>query len=366
MYATTRRKAFTLIEVLVVIAIIAILVGLLLAAVQKVREAANRISCTNNLKQLGLALHNYNDTEGSFPPAHSVDPAWFPYRQPTNPDKSWYFSWITRILPYIEQKDIYGLVKWDQFPWPNPIGGLPGGDGYLNGKQLKVILCPSDNRSRGLAEYSDGTITYRVALTDYLGVNGTNQYAFNGILHVNSQVSLTVVVNGDGASNTLLVGERVPPDSLYYGWWFAGSGDPPWFGTADVVLGSNEQLIKGGAEEWYRMGNLNDPTDEHRLHFWSLHPGGSNFLYADGSVKFISYAADKSMLAGWQHIAKATTAMGILDRHGVCALRLTALLCLSMLLSLTLMAGCGPSEPDVKKLPAKEGRLPKPQSSPGK
>jgi prepilin-type processing-associated H-X9-DG protein len=155
-----------------------------------------------------------------------------------------------------------------------------------------------------------------VALTAFLGVSGVNQLRYDGILHVNSQVSLGHITSGDGASNTLLVGERPPsntptgPGGTWwpeYGWWFAGSGDPPYFGTTDVVLGTNEVEVNSGAHNGtaqilktnvYRPGKLNDPIDEHRWHFWALHPSGSNFLMGDGSVRNIRYGIGQDVLNG--------------------------------------------------------------------
>src|SRR6478736_2567912 len=115
MVRLSKRSAFTLIELLVVIAIIAILIGLLVPAVQKVRESANRTECVNKLKQIGLALHQYADRERAFPPAHTLTT--LSYGAPRPYDTKEYFSWMVRILPYLEQTDLYHEVKWDQWPW---------------------------------------------------------------------------------------------------------------------------------------------------------------------------------------------------------------------------------------------------------
>ena len=137
-FAAARRPAFTLIELLVVIAIISILVGLLLPAVQKVREAANRTGCLNNLKQLGLALHNYHDSQGSFPPAFSCHPQ----LDPTYTAPGW--GWASRLLPHIEQDNVARQINY----------GLPVEDSNnLNPRTtiLKIFICPSDRSTEGPA-----------------------------------------------------------------------------------------------------------------------------------------------------------------------------------------------------------------------
>ncbi|MGF1583361.1 MAG: DUF1559 domain-containing protein [Gemmataceae bacterium] len=283
MTQSLRRSAFTLIELLVVIAIIAILIGLLLPAVQKVRAAASRLECVQNLKQIGTALHNYHDTYGTFPPAHSGGHNVF--NRPPMPDQKWYFSWMTRILPYVEQKNLYDQVDWNAWPWwQHP----------LNETVIPFYLCPADARSSGLVGDYNGHL---VALTDYLGVSGTHQLAFDGILHVNATHKIANVT--DGTSNTLLVGERPPSKDLVYGWWFAGSGDAPAFGTGDVCLGTSDIRDPYGApnvREQFRFGKVNAPPNAHMYHFWSEHTGGANFLFADGSCHFLLYSVDQSIL----------------------------------------------------------------------
>src|SRR5262245_20703254 len=296
------RAAFTLIELLVVIAIIAILIGLLLPAVQKVRAAGARVQCANNLKQLGLALHYYHDTEGTFPPGSCVGGPVLPhlggfYSPPFNPPPNpnlgkpryaeQFWSWTARILPLVEQGNLHRQIDFTEWPWfVGPSGGR------LNGRPLKIVQCPADARAGEV--WRDGPNS--AALTSYLGVSGTNQTTHDGVLHVNARVKLTGVP--DGTSNTVAVGERPPTPDLYWGWWMAGSGDWPYFSAGDSLLGVEEIDLNGHTEylphEFYRPGDLNDPNYYHRWHYWSMHSGGGNWLLADGSVRFISYAAGRN------------------------------------------------------------------------
>lgn len=283
-----RRNAFTLLELLVVIAIFALLVGLLLAAVQKVREAAARTICQNNLKQLGLALHNYHEASNSFPQAYNE--YWNfsePMEQPTEPDPRPRKSWATLILPYIDQDNLQYL-------------GIPTAQRRI----IVLFVCASDPRRN---QPSDGGnfkyIGPQFGLTSYLAVEGsvyergpsnTNlNLEFggpkNGIIYRSGSTRITDVK--DGTSHTLLVGERPPSTKEDWGWWAWTAYD-----SALAVTETRSLLTPGCPQPHkYSAGDRNNPCDAH--HFWSLHPGGGQWLFADGSVHFLRYSAEPIMIA---------------------------------------------------------------------
>jgi prepilin-type N-terminal cleavage/methylation domain-containing protein/prepilin-type processing-associated H-X9-DG protein len=354
---TKARLGFTLIELLLVIAIIAVLIGLLLPAVQKVRDAANRTRCANNLHQIGIALHGYHDANHAFPPG--CDASFV-----RNPDGSYvlfdghevpatkylYWSWMARILPFVEQDNTYReAAQWaEQYPatQTNPHYWRPKGGTWNNpvdppqnpvlGLLMPLYSCPADGRTS--SDHFDGKNT--VALTSYLGVQGINQYDHTGMFQpyatppaVNGILAKGIYMDGyqygttlawmnprssninprrmndvtDGTSNTLMVGERPPSADQDFGWWFAGVGMED-DGTADVLLATNtyNQDESGPAcppimangrfppvpsdqRSFFQPGVIGDNC--HKLHFWSLHSGGANFLYVDASVHFLGYSA---------------------------------------------------------------------------
>jgi prepilin-type N-terminal cleavage/methylation domain-containing protein/prepilin-type processing-associated H-X9-DG protein len=293
------KRAFTLIELLVVIALIAVLIALLLPAVQRVRDAAHRTVCTNNLKQIGLALHMFHDQNRKFPPgfAQSLPPA--------PPDRYQEMSWMGRILAYLEQDNLnrmmeaafasQGPARTAQAPVHAPVYSTV----------IPTYQCPSDARQYAAAPAEGLPL---VAFTGYLGVNGTDLRANDGVLFWNSAVRRIDIT--DGLSNTLLAGERPPNYNMIFGWWYHGSGQwdfsfhtnpPHWTGSCAVVLGLAEINVKGNADSSpellqcptgpyaFSPGTISEPCDQ--FHFWSLHIGGSNYLLADGSVRFFNYPA---------------------------------------------------------------------------
>ncbi|MDP6057440.1 MAG: DUF1559 domain-containing protein [Pirellulaceae bacterium] len=303
-----QRGAFTLVELLVVIAIIGILVSLLLPAVQAAREAARRMQCSNNLKQQALALHNFHDTYKRFPSAHQIgmgSAVWYSnYRRElppggitpgsTYPREGPMWSWTMRIAPYIEMGALQDQANMDGSPagWPW-WQKLPNGESVVSVKS-SVFACPSDLNSN--QSWSSGS--NKVALTSYLGVSGRNQYkeagGQDGMLYVNSSVRMASVT--DGTSNTVMIGERTAANQLLFGWQWAGAGDFPHFGAADVVLGVHERAgSPTGVTDFFRPGSANDPMSLHRLHFSSYHPGGAQWALVDGSVRLLTYAVDGSL-----------------------------------------------------------------------
>jgi prepilin-type N-terminal cleavage/methylation domain-containing protein/prepilin-type processing-associated H-X9-DG protein len=284
----SRRRGFTLIELLVVIAIIGILIALLLPAVQKVRDAANRTKCENNLKQIGLALHSYHDTYNTLPMGQNsltTDPGGAP-----NYHKWW--TWMAQLLPYVEQQNLYKQADdWSRTHLlGNPYGPPSNPAQYT---PMPTYSCPSDDRDL-TASYAYEEVGSNqmldVAFTGFLGVNGTNYLTRDGVFFANVSVAFKDVT--DGLSNTLFVGERPPSTDLIWGWWFDGQGQRGT-GSSDVTLGVLERnVIEPSCSPgpyMYQQGDLNNNCDQ--FHFWSLHTGGANFLFGDGSIHFIPYSA---------------------------------------------------------------------------
>ena len=284
-FRSTGRRGFTLIELLVVIAIIAILIGLLLPAVQKVRDAAARTQCINNLKQYGLALHTYHDANNALPNGNTVYSSAAPY------EGSW--SWAAQVLPYIEQDNLYrqaktfassGGVNW--YAWYNPACAV----------SLKLYTCPSD--SRGGQKYIGEPGIRDQALISYLANSGTTSTAKDGVLFQGSKVTLVAI--SDGTSNTILLGERPPNSNLEYGWGFAAYGYDG-MGNADCLMTSNDLAMANYFNSSYgcdttnmamkiglQPGKPNVGCDA--AHYWSFHSGGAQFLMGDGSCRMLSYS----------------------------------------------------------------------------
>lgn len=281
------RPAFTLIELLVVLAIVAVLIGLLLSAVQKVRSAAARVSCQNNLKQLALGLHNYHDANNRLPTGH---------RSLLNRELRPYSGWTLDVLPFAEQATLYSKAQAAYRVVPLPFVNPPhtGLDTVV-----RILTCPSDDRIR-TPQVSERTQT-RIAFTSYLGVSGADTFGRDGVLYQNSRIQFNAIT--DGLSNTLLLGERPPSSDFQFGWWYAGAGQRGT-GSGDLILGvreANLQPIVSGSQcgpgryPFSPATGFSDPCG--MFHYWSPHPGGANFALCDGSIRFLSYEANEVLPA---------------------------------------------------------------------
>ncbi len=300
MKVRSRRSAFTLIELLVVIAIIAVLIGLLLPAVQKVREAASRSQCQNNLKQIGIAVHSYHDSEGYLPVSAGAG-----YNYNPNSPNSW--SWMARILPYMEQGNLYKAC------------GIPSstifGAGTNAAARVKTYLCPSDTAYNDPARTDEANIgtTYpygsppaTVGLTNYKGVCGSNWAwgtytntvngnnngldAGNGIFYRSDgapgtgghgRIKLTSI--RDGTNSTFMVGEDIPAMNVHCDWPFFNHA------TGTCSIPPNSAMLAG-------QPGFNNPADWGNVYsFRSRHANGLQFAFADGHVGFISQTIDLNL-----------------------------------------------------------------------
>jgi prepilin-type N-terminal cleavage/methylation domain-containing protein/prepilin-type processing-associated H-X9-DG protein len=294
------RPGFTLIELLVVIAIIAILIGLLVPAVQKVREAAARTQCENNLKQLGLAVHAYHDVFKYFPRNGNKY-----YAGVTGaPDSGCcygsgnhaYWSWIARSLPYFEQNPLYKQAGVDT-------AGLNNNPAIA--VSIPVLFCPSDTAQgeSPLTNRADmGGVS--VGLTNYQGVAGSNwawgswtNYAppgaggstngdglnnGNGIFFRNDiRFRYKITDVRDGTSNTFMIGESIPDLNQWVAWPYSNTA------TATCAIPPNTGVLPQ-----YQGGNYTHGNWPYVYSFRSWHTGGLQFAYADGSVHFISDQID--------------------------------------------------------------------------
>ena len=291
------RRAFTLIELLVVIAIIAVLVGLLLPAVQKVREAASRTTCQNNLKQIGLALHNYESAAGTWP------------AQSTNAPRG---SWITQILPHIEQGNVARLYN-PALNWDDPANAA------AVTTRIKLLLCPSADKDRDGFEYTRfTTATPRFFLygapTDYTNVGGVGSALAASLspppadaTGVLGSVPVRVLQVTDGLSNTILVTECANRPQLWQRRRRVDALPPPahWSSTSDKpyvtggVWASHLKgfLIDGAGADGSTNGGTCAMNCSNDNEVYSFHPGGANALLADGSVRFLRDATPVPALA---------------------------------------------------------------------
>jgi prepilin-type N-terminal cleavage/methylation domain-containing protein/prepilin-type processing-associated H-X9-DG protein len=292
------RPGFTLIELLVVIAIIAILIGLLLPAVQKVREAASRSQCVNNLKQIGLAMHQYHDTQGAFPAGYNDPTPWPPgYQTSQGLDHGPGWGWSAYLLPYLEQDNVYSQINFS----------VDVGDPSMAAVRtivLKVFVCPSDPAHQDLFTITTsplatnvgpaptGLSSWQLASSNYVACNGNDGVdCFCTPPHTGSFLrairGFKVSDIGDGLSNTFFVCDR--PSTLSYCAW---AGCPT--GAANPFLMSPGNY---GAETTLVMCHAgstgpNTPGVFDADSTWSPHQNGVPYLFGDGSVHFIGNNID--------------------------------------------------------------------------
>lgn len=279
MATTYRRDGFTLVELLIAVGAATALTGLVLSAVQKVRSAAARAECANNLRQIGLALHHHHDVNRHFPPA---------ILRARNDDYP-YMTWLTRVLPYLEQGALWDEARAeyarDPLFWHAPRHAPAS-------RPVPVFICPADGRGQAVARGG-----FLVAFTHYLGVSGARQVPDDGILIPGAFVRLADVT--DGTSHTIAVGERPPSPDGRWGWWYAGVGQE-LTGSADMVLSAITYRVTSRTPTCprgpYRFGPGSAENICDIFHFWSRHPGGANFLMADGAVKFVGYTVEPDLL----------------------------------------------------------------------
>lgn len=291
----TRRHGFTLLELLVVMAIIGVLIALMLPALQQAREAARRTQCVNNLKQLGVAFHSYHSQLGLFPPGYTVV-----LHSTSNPGELMMigagYSWGSFILPMLERNSLSAMVNFDDY-WAWSVQNITAFR-----SPVQSYLCPSD-ASPEMTQVKLPAFPYPAFSTtpmargNYVGSFGRGEPGpwgaiGDGVLYANSSIAMRHVI--DGTSQTLLVGERS-----------SNVGQVVWYGLPPVAFSQGKDstgsyartpapvLVLGhtGGVDGERFDVPNDKVasvDD----FWSYHLGGSHFLMADGSVQFISSRID--------------------------------------------------------------------------
>jgi prepilin-type N-terminal cleavage/methylation domain-containing protein/prepilin-type processing-associated H-X9-DG protein len=299
-----RRSAFTLVELLVVIAIIGLLIGLLLPAVQATREASRRSSCSNNLKQLALAIQLHHDAKKIFPRSYGDDTQLF---DKTTTGK----SWIVGILPFYEQQAL-----WNQIDFTAPIGDntvpAPGNytkNTYVAATVIPTLLCPSDGGSGNGAMSGRSNVAGTWGVNNYKACAGGNwgwgdhtvtqpsspwpndswgldhgnglicRNRHNEPMNDKKMASIT-----DGTSTTFAIGEAVPAWSTHTWWWWFNGTTATCGIPLNYLVENGDAYLVSRADDWVR-----------NYSFFSRHPGGGQFAFVDGSTRFISNSIDLTL-----------------------------------------------------------------------
>lgn len=294
-----KRRAFTLIELLVVIAIIAILIALLLPAVQQAREAARRTQCKNNLKQLGLAMHNYHDVHNCLPPGtftHTQNRTW------GNGRDAW--SWFAFVLPFIDQAPMYNNIDFNL-----PINGSATAAADLRSGNLSAMLCPSDDsviEEGGAPDWRSPLHNFVVCMGNTRLDNATH----NGVI---GRPGMFEIINcrrlvdaKDGTSNTLMIGEIITPENVST-WNSVGRTTVAMGGGFTTYLTPNSASndLSNKCYNWL-SGPLGQLCTDHGDDDWrqnvhalrSKHVGGAQVTLGDGSCRFISENIDLGLYRG--------------------------------------------------------------------
>lgn len=287
-----RRRGLTLVELLVAVAIIAVLIGLLLPAVQKVREAAARVKCANNLKQLGLALHGYHDANGAFPPAHEHHG---PYG---TTGFGFTHGWGPYVLPFVEQQALHDRYRWD-VPLYHPLNEA------VVATHLKVFQCPSTPEqdrvmtfgpyqlfgTRGACGDYAPTLEVDPVLAQFGWVDRAGDY--RGVLVPKPAVTRVTDIT-DGTANTILLTEDAGRPRV----WRAGKPDPdrvveggPWAGFKNGIT------LQGSTPDGVTKPGPCAINCTNAWEVYAFHTGGANAAFADGSVRFLKAGIDLRVFA---------------------------------------------------------------------
>ncbi len=266
------RRAYSLIELVVVVGLLTTLLALSLPAIASARAAARKLSCSNNLHQLAIAMQLHHDVRNALPP--STDDFHGKRRAQ---------GWAAKLLPFLEQHLRFSQIEAAYEESNDPF------DGKLHPNLSSVVAtlsCPEDSRTSetGFATFNG----LNVGTSAFLGNSGTSSENEDGVLYYRSKIRFSQIK--DGTSNTLLIGERPPSYSLDYGWWYAGQGISG--GALDHHLGTRETrrsrwgpCTKSSLK--FQFGSLEDECSV--SHFWSHHVGGAHFATVDSAVRFFSY-----------------------------------------------------------------------------